>query len=147
MPSTGIEPATLRLLTRRCNQLSYASVQNYYYLLYKQTLFGKSIHNRQLSLRTCIKYVATVFKKSTAKFSIFYFKIAKRRSADGCSAPWTLVFLYCSNTALLKKYPPSKLHVFKWIYQAVWSALLFLHKNPGSLKISILDLQMRFVLS
>ena len=38
MPSAGIEPATLQSLTRRSNQPKYAAVQNYFYLLYKQTI-------------------------------------------------------------------------------------------------------------
>ena len=37
MSSTGIELATLRSLSLRFNQLSYAAAQSYHYLLYKQT--------------------------------------------------------------------------------------------------------------
>ena len=37
MPGAGVEPAALRLLIRRSNQLSYAAAQNYRYLMYQQT--------------------------------------------------------------------------------------------------------------
>ena len=103
MTNTGIEPATLRTLTRRSNQLSYAAAQNYHYLLYKQTFPNKSTHNRKLSFATHQHKIVTVFEKSMQKFSIFYFKIAKSRLAAGDSAPRPPIFLYCSHTALFKK--------------------------------------------
>ena len=47
MLSTGIEQTTLRSLTRRSNQLSYAAAQNYHNLLYKQTLSDKSAYSKK----------------------------------------------------------------------------------------------------
>ena len=52
MPNVAIEPANLRSLTRRSNQLSYAAAQNYNYLLYKQTFSDNSIRNRMQSFVT-----------------------------------------------------------------------------------------------
>ena len=105
--------ATLRSQNRRSNQLSYAAARNYYYLLYKQTFSEKSIHNRKQSFVTHLHKIVSVFKKSTQKCNTFCFKVAKSHSAAGCFALRCPVFMYYSYTALSKKYPQSKLHVFQ----------------------------------
>ena len=80
MPCIGIEPVTLRSVTRRSNQPSYAAAQHYHYLLCKQTFSGKSVRNRKQSVVTHLPKIVTIFKQSMHKFSIFYFEIAKSRS-------------------------------------------------------------------
>ena len=98
MPGTGIEPAALRSLTRHSNQLSCAAAQHYHYLLYVQTICDKNVHNRKLSF---VAHLHNIVAVCFQKWSIFYFKIAKSRSAAGGSAPKPLVW-YCSHTPLLK---------------------------------------------
>ena len=98
----GIELATLQSLARRSNQMSYAAAQNHYYLLYKQTFSDESINFRKQFFVTHLHKIVTIFKTSTQKFSIFYFKLAKSYSASGVFALRPPVFLYYSHTALLK---------------------------------------------
>ena len=106
MPRTGIELVTLQSLTWCSKQLSFAACQNYYYyLLNKQTFSDESKYNRQQFFVTYLHKIVTVFKKSTQKCGISYFKIAKRRSAAVGSALRPPVFVYYSYTALLEKYP------------------------------------------
>ena len=105
MLSAGIEPATLRSPTRCSNQLSYAAVPNYRYLLYKLIYSNKSIHNRKQSFVMHLHKMFTVFKKSTKKFSTVHFKIAKCRSAADGSGPTPLVFWKLQSHSPIKKIP------------------------------------------
>ena len=78
MPNAGIEPATLRSLTRRSNKLSYAAAQNYHYLLYMQTFYDKSILNKKQFFVTHLDKIGTIFTKSTQTFSIFLLHNSKK---------------------------------------------------------------------
>ena len=115
MSGSGIEPATLRLLPGRFNQLSYVAAQSYQYLMHKQTFSDKSTHNGQQSFASHLHKIITIFKKSTQEFNVFHFKIAKHRSAAGGSVP-RFPFLFCtirSTTALLEEKRFLSLHVFE----------------------------------
>ena len=104
-------------------------------------------YNRKQSFFTHLRRLVTVFKKSTQKFSIFYFKMAKNCSTAGCSAPKPPVFLYYSHTALLKN--TCRLSCMFWNeFIKLYDQLCILYlKNLGNLKITNLNLQMHLVLS
>ena len=102
MITNSVQPATLQSLTLHSNQLSNAAAKKYYYLLYKKTFFAKSIHNKKQSFISHLHEIVTVIEKSTQKISIMYFKITKSFSAAGGFGPRLLLFLYYSNTTLLK---------------------------------------------
>ena len=102
-----VKLATILLLTRCSNQLNSAAVQNYHYLLYKLTVFDKSVESN-LSLRTCIKSLQ--FSKNPCRnLAFFTEKYQKTRSAAEYYARF---FSFYSHTALLKKRQKSKLHGF-----------------------------------
>ena len=126
MSGIEIKTATLRSLFPRSNQLSYAAAKNQCYLLYKQAFSDKSIHNRQQSFLTHLHKIVTVFKKSTQNSAFFTSKkqkVAQQLDAlpkDPRFSCTTVTQFYQKNTRRLK------LHFFEWIYQALWSALLFI---------------------
>ena len=83
------------------------------FFLYKQTFSDKSTHDKKQYFVTHLHKSVTVFKKSTQKINIFYFKIAKSRSTAVVSVSRSCFFCITATLPYEKKYPPSKLYVFE----------------------------------
>ena len=104
MLSTDAEPVILRSLSWRSNLLSFAVAQIHHYLLYEQTFFDKSDHNRKLSFVTHLyKIVIFKFSKNRLKILAFFVLQNSKRSLSGKRFCLRLAaFLYYSHTALFK---------------------------------------------